>query len=87
VAAGLGAMALTLISAQAHAEVFTPPSDCAALQAKYPQFKGKTLVNAINPHTGLRDHRPEGPEQYIGFDVDLGETIGACLGFRSATSP
>ena len=27
------------------------PSECKALQAKYPQLKGKTLTNAINPHT------------------------------------
>lgn len=88
VAAGLGAMALTLISAQAHAEVFTPPSDCAALQAKYPQFKGKTLVNAINPHTpGYETIDPKDPSQYIGFDVDLGETIGACLGFKVSYKP
>ena len=27
------------------------PAACAALQEKYPDWKGKTLVNAINPHT------------------------------------
>jgi len=27
------------------------PAACEALQAKYPAWKGKTLVNAINPHT------------------------------------
>ena len=40
------------------------PAGCAALQAKYPQFKGKTLVNAINPHTpGYEAIDPERPEQ------------------------
>jgi polar amino acid transport system substrate-binding protein len=30
------------------------PAGCAALQTKYPDWKGKTLVNAINPaHAGL----------------------------------
>ncbi len=27
------------------------PAACAGLQAKYPDWEGKTLVNAINPHT------------------------------------
>lgn len=88
VATGLGAMALSLVAAQAHAEVFPVPAECAALQAKYPQFKGKTLVNAINPHTpGYETIDPKNPEKYIGFDIDLGETMGACLGFKVSYKP
>jgi polar amino acid transport system substrate-binding protein len=73
----------------AFADVLSPPTaDCAALQAKYPQFKGKTLVNAINPHTpGYETIDPKDPSKYIGFDIDLGETIGACLGFKVSYKP
>ncbi len=80
----LCAVAVSLPMARpAHAEAMTPPEACKALQAKYPQFKGKTLVNAINPHTpGYEALDPKDPSKYIGFDIDLGETIGACLGFK-----
>jgi polar amino acid transport system substrate-binding protein len=58
------------------------PAGCAALQAKYPQFKGKQLVNAINPHTpGYEAIDPKDPNKYVGFDIDLGEAIGECLGW------
>jgi polar amino acid transport system substrate-binding protein len=79
----LGIMALAAFSSQAQADILTPPAaECAKLQAKYPQFKGKALVNAINPHTpGYETIDPSNPDKYIGFDIDLGETIGACLGF------
>ncbi|MDB5656385.1 MAG: hypothetical protein JWQ94_3998 [Tardiphaga sp.] len=59
------------------------PAACAALQAKYPTLKGKTLVNAINPHTpGYEAIDPQDPNKYVGFDIDLGEQIGDCLGFK-----
>src|SRR6201997_64054 len=59
------------------------PAACAGLQAKYPAWKGKTLVNAINPHTpGYEAIDPKDPNKYIGFDIDLGEEIGECLGFK-----
>lgn len=58
------------------------PAGCAALQAKYPDLKGKKLVNAINPHTpGYESIDPKDPSKYVGFDIDLGEQIGECLGF------
>ena len=58
------------------------PAGCAALQTKYPELKGKSLVNAVNPHTpGYEALDPKDPSKYIGFDIDLGEEIGACLGF------
>ena len=45
---------------------------CKELQAKYPQFKGKTLVDAVNPHTpGYEALDPQDPSKYIGFDIDL----------------
>jgi len=85
-ATGLSALALT--AAPARAEAAKAPAECAALQAKYPQFKGKTLVNAINPHTpGYETIDPKDPSKYIGFDIDLGETIGGCLGFKLTYKP
>ncbi len=53
------------------------------MQAKYPQFKGKTLVDAVNPHTpGYEALDPEDPSKYIGFDIDLVQAFGECLGFK-----
>jgi polar amino acid transport system substrate-binding protein len=67
----------------APAGVQAAPSSCAALQEKYPDWKGKTLVNAINPHTpGYEAIDPKDPSKYVGFDIDLGEEIGECLGFK-----
>ena len=76
-AAGLIAVC---VSGQAQAAA---PAGCAALQEKYPDWKGKTLVNAINPHTpGYEAIDPKDPDKYVGFDIDLGEAIGECLGFK-----
>lgn len=64
------------------------PAGCAALRDKYPELNGKTLVNAINPHTpGYEALDPNDPSKYIGFDIDLGETIGECLGFTLTYKP
>lgn len=64
------------------------PEACAALQAKYPALKGKTLVNAVNPHTpGYEALDPNDPSKYVGFDIDLGEAIGDCLGFSLTYKP
>ena len=80
--------ALAMTATTARADIAKPPAECAALQAKYPQFKGKSLVNAINPHTpGYETIDPKDPSKYIGFDIDLGETIGACLGFTVSYKP
>lgn len=87
-AALLGVMGLALATGGLAASLpqkaqATTPAACAALQAKYPELKGKTLVNAINPHTpGYETIDPKDPTQYIGFDIDLGEAIGDCLGFK-----
>ncbi|HTH59723.1 MAG TPA: ABC transporter substrate-binding protein [Paraburkholderia sp.] len=86
----LGAVSLlALLTISGHAEAATPaPAECSALQAKYPQFKGKTLTNAINPHTpGYEALDPNDPSKYVGFDIDLGEAIGNCLGFKMAYKP
>ena len=85
--AALGALlalaVLSPLSAKAAA-----PAACAALQEKYPDWKGKTLVNAINPHTpGYETIDPKDPSKYIGFDIDLGEAIGDCLGFKLTYKP
>jgi polar amino acid transport system substrate-binding protein len=64
------------------------PEACAALQAKYPSLKGKTLVDAVNPHTpGYEALDPNDPSKYVGFDIDLGEAIGDCLGFSLTYKP
>ena len=85
---GLGLAAAMMACSTAHADAMKPPAECSALQAKYPQFKGKALVNAINPHTpGYETIDPNDPNKYIGFDIDLGETIGACLGFTLSYKP
>jgi polar amino acid transport system substrate-binding protein len=77
----LGALLIAGISAPI--PVSAAPAGCAALQAKYPAWKGKTLVNAINPHTpGYEAIDPKDPDKYVGFDIDLGEQIGECLGFK-----
>lgn len=64
------------------------PAACQALQAKYPQFHGKTLVNALNPHTpGYEALDKNDPSKYVGFDIDLAEAIGSCLGFKVTYNP
>src|SRR5882757_2219432 len=80
--AALGAVVAICFAMPMGAHAATPPG-CAALQAKYPDLKGKTLVNAINPHTpGYEAIDPKDPSKYVGFDIDLGEQIGECLGFK-----
>jgi polar amino acid transport system substrate-binding protein len=76
----LGAFLMAGICAPVSASA--APAGCQALQAKYPGLKGKQLVNAINPHTpGYEAIDPKDPNKYVGFDIDLGEQIGECLGF------
>ena len=59
------------------------PVTCHSLQTQYPSLRGKTLVDAINPHTpGYEALDPEDPSQYVGFDIDLVKELGACLGFN-----
>ncbi|AUT73472.1 MULTISPECIES: ABC transporter substrate-binding protein [Paraburkholderia] len=86
----IGAVCLLALLISGHAKAAAPatPTECKALQARYPQFKGKSLVNAINPHTpGYEALDPSDPSKYIGFDIDLGETIGNCLGFTMTYKP
>ena len=89
-AAIAGATCLSALLLSGHASAAEPaaPAECKALQTKYPQWKGKTLTNAINPHTpGYEALDPNDPSKYIGFDIDLGEMIGDCLGFKMAYKP
>jgi polar amino acid transport system substrate-binding protein len=80
-------VAAGLVSGHAEAAPAVPAA-CQALQAKYPDLKGKTLINAINPHTpGYEALDPNDPSKYIGFDIDLGELIGSCLGFTMNYKP
>ena len=72
----------------AAAAALSAPAACQALQAKYPQFKGQALVDAVNPHTpGYEALDPQDPSKYVGFDIDLAETIGGCLGFTLTYKP
>jgi polar amino acid transport system substrate-binding protein len=88
IACVVGLLVLLLGSGHAMAAGAATPAECKALQAKYPQWKGKTLTNAINPHTpGYEALDPNDPSKYIGFDIDLGEAIGDCLGFKMAYKP
>ncbi|WP_028226719.1 ABC transporter substrate-binding protein [Paraburkholderia ferrariae] len=87
-AAAAACLLAIVLPEHAHAASAAVPAECKALQAKYPQFKGKTLTNAINPHTpGYEALDPNDPGKYVGFDIDLGETIGSCLGFTMAYKP
>ncbi len=59
------------------------PAACAALQTQNPELVGKTLVDAVNPHTpGYEALDPQDPSHFIGFDIDLVEALGQCLGFK-----
>ena len=81
----VAAVCITALAVPHYAHAAPPPAPgaCKELQTKYPQFKGKTLVNAVNPHTpGYEALDPKDPSKYIGFDIDLGEVIGDCLGFK-----
>jgi polar amino acid transport system substrate-binding protein len=85
----LGALFLAALSLPARAaDLPSAPSACAQLQAKYPKLKGVTLVDAVNPHTpGYEALDPNDPSKYIGFDIDLAEMFGKCLGFKLTYKP
>jgi polar amino acid transport system substrate-binding protein len=71
-----------------HAATPSVPAACHALQAKYPSLKGKTMVDAVNPHTpGYEALDPKDPSHYVGFDIDLAQSIGNCLGFKLTYKP
>ena len=85
IAALLGLICLAPIAAshKAAAADLASSAACKSLQAKYPQFKGKTLVDAINPHTpGYEALDPQDPSKFVGFDIDLVNALGDCLGFK-----
>lgn len=57
---------------------------CGELREAYPELEGSTLTNAINPYTpGYETINPDNPSEYHGFDIDLGNALGACLGFSN----
>ncbi len=61
---------------------------CKDLRAQHPDLVGTTQINALNPYTpGYETVDPENPDQYQGFDIDLGNAIGACLGFTVGYVP
>jgi polar amino acid transport system substrate-binding protein len=87
-AAILGLICGLALWPQQPARAAETPAACEKLQAKYPQFKGKTLVDAVNPHTpGYEALDPQDPSKYIGFDIDLAQALGECLGFSLTYRP
>jgi polar amino acid transport system substrate-binding protein len=61
---------------------------CTKLRQDHPDLVGKTMKNAVNPYTpGYETVDPNDPSQYQGFDIDLGNAIGACLGFSVGYVP
>lgn len=55
---------------------------CTKLRQDHPDLVGKTMRNALNPYTpGYETVDPNDPGKYQGFDIDLGNAIGACLSF------
>ena len=88
IAAGIAGLIAAAAPAPAQAAMPAMPAACQALQAKYPKLKGTTLVDALNPHTpGYEALDPKDPSQYIGFDVDLVQALGQCLGFTVTYKP
>ncbi|ATA23266.1 ABC transporter substrate-binding protein [Brenneria goodwinii] len=72
-----------LLSSTVFAASVADSEVCKSLRAENPELQGKTLINALNPHTpGYEALDPNDPSKYIGFDIDLGETLGECLGFK-----
>ncbi|MGF6821312.1 polar amino acid transport system substrate-binding protein [Microbacterium sp. ZKA21] len=86
------ALALALSGCAADTAATNGPSDewsdlaasdtCSTLRDENPDLVGTTMTNALNPHTpGYETISVEDPNTYEGFDIDLGNAIGACLGF------
>lgn len=72
----------------AKADTTETPQACQSLRAQYPDWNGKTLVDAITPHTpGYEALDPKDPSHYVGFDIDLAEALGNCLGFKLTYKP
>ncbi|WP_147105144.1 ABC transporter substrate-binding protein [Nesterenkonia populi] len=57
--------------------------ECEQLREDNPDLVGETRTNALNPHVpGYATVSDDNPNEYEGFDIDLGEAVGACLGFE-----
>ena len=70
-----------------YADIASSPA-CTKLRHDHPELAGKTMRNAINPYTpGYETVDPDDPGKYQGFDIDLGNAIGACLGFSVGYVP
>ncbi|HWV49221.1 MAG TPA: ABC transporter substrate-binding protein [Microbacterium sp.] len=55
---------------------------CSTLREENPDLVDTTMTNALNPHTpGYETVSTDDPNTYEGFDIDLGNAIGSCLGF------
>ncbi len=81
-------LGMACLVAGASSQALAASPACQQLQVKYPKLKGMTLVNAINPHTpGYEALDPQDPSKYVGFDIDLGEALGECLGFKVTYKP
>ena len=70
-----------------YADVASSPA-CTKLRQGHPDLVGKTMKNAVNPYTpGYETVDPNDPSKYQGFDIDLGNALGACLGFSVGYVP
>jgi polar amino acid transport system substrate-binding protein len=79
---GVASALVCIIALAAPGRAQAAPEACHQLQDKYPALKGRTLVDAVNPHTpGYEALDPADPSRYIGFDIDLVQALGDCLGF------
>lgn len=82
---GCGGSSSTATSSSSAAPV---SAACQQLQSQNPELVGKTFVNATNPHTpGYEALDPKDPSKYVGFDIDLGQALGDCLGFKLTHKP
>ncbi len=86
-ACGGSSPASSTSSAPAYPALKSSPA-CTQLRSQNPNLAGKTLTNAINPHTpGYESISVSDPTKYEGFDVDLSEALGECLGFTVSYLP
>ncbi len=66
----------------------TDSAACTDLRTEFPDLVGMDMKNALNPYTpGYETINPDNPDEFIGFDIDLGNAIGACLGFTVSYVP
>jgi polar amino acid transport system substrate-binding protein len=75
-------------SSAADASAAPVSAACTKMRSDHPDLVGRTFTNATNPHTpGYEALDPNDPSKYVGFDIDLGQALGNCLGFKLTQKP